>query len=109
MPIILKGIAKAEDAARAMEHNVAAIYISNHGGRQLDHNRATIDMLPEIAAVMDGKADIIIGGGFQRGSDVVKALALVGTNATMGKMQTWALAASGTEALVSCLEIIEQK
>ena len=65
----------AEDAALAVEHGVQGIYISNHGGRQLDHVLGNIQMLPEIVAATEGKAEIFIDGGFTRGTDVIKALA----------------------------------
>src|SRR5439155_2812268 len=73
LPFILKGVATAEDAVIAVEHGVDAIYISNHGGRQLDHGRATIEMLPEIVEAIGGRAEIVLDGGIVRGSDVVKA------------------------------------
>ena len=76
LPFILKGVATAEDAALAVEHGVSAIYVSNHGGRQLDHNRSTIEMLPEIVEAVGGKAPVVLDGGIMRGSDVLKALAL---------------------------------
>ena len=107
LPFILKGVATAEDAAIAIEHKVEVIYISNHGGRQLDHGLGTISMLPEIIKVVDGKADIVIDGGFLRGSDVVKALCLGAKAVTIGKLQGWALAAAGAEGLVRALELME--
>ena len=107
LPFILKGVATAEDAAIAVEHKVDVIYISNHGGRQLDHGLGTIDMLPEIVRAVDGKADIVIDGGFLRGSDVVKALCLGAKAATIGKLQGWALAAAGSAGLVRALELME--
>ena len=61
LPFILKGVATAEDAAIAVEHGVSAIYVSNHGGRQLDHGRATIDMLPEIVDVNMPADSLVIG------------------------------------------------
>ena len=76
VPLILKGIATAEDAALACEHGVTAVYVSNHGGRQLDHGRGALDFLPEIVAAVAGRARIIVDGGFCRGSDIVKAVAL---------------------------------
>ena len=75
IPLILKGIATAEDARLALEHGVDIVYVSNHGGRQLDHGRGTMDVLPEIVAAVGARAPIIIDGGFNRGSDIVKALA----------------------------------
>ena len=106
-PLIIKGIATPEDAALAVQHGIDLIYISNHGGRVLDHSRATIDMLPEIAKTVDGKVDILIDGGFVRGSDVVKAICLGAKAVGIGKLQGWALAAAGQAGLVRALEILE--
>jgi isopentenyl diphosphate isomerase/L-lactate dehydrogenase-like FMN-dependent dehydrogenase len=68
LPFILKGVATAEDTAIAIEHGVNAIYVSNHGGRQLDHGRATIDILPEIVQAIGGRAQTILDGGIVRGA-----------------------------------------
>ena len=109
LPFILKGVATAEDAALAVEHGVDTIYVSNHGGRQLDHGRATIDMLPEIVAAVGGKADILIDGGIVRGSDVLKAIALGARAVAIGKLQGWGLAAGGQAGLNRVLEILESE
>jgi glycolate oxidase len=107
LPFILKGVATAEDAAIAVEHGVDVVYISNHGGRQLDHGQGTIDTLPEIVQAVSGKAEILIDGGFQRGSDVVKAISLGAKAVNIGKLQGWALAAAGQAGLVRALELLE--
>ena len=109
LPFILKGVATAEDAALAVEHGVGTIYVSNHGGRQLDHGRATIDMLPEIVAAVGGKAEILIDGGIVRGSDVLKAIALGARAVAIGKLQGWGLAAGDQAGLVRVLEILESE
>jgi isopentenyl diphosphate isomerase/L-lactate dehydrogenase-like FMN-dependent dehydrogenase len=109
LPFILKGVATAEDAALAVEHGVSAIYVSNHGGRQLDHGRATIDILPEIVDAIRGKAEIVLDGGIVRGSDVVKAIALGAHAVAIGKLQGWGLAAGGQAGLVRVLEILESE
>ena len=109
LPFIVKGVATAEDAALAVAHGVSAVYVSNHGGRQLDHGRATIDMLPEIAAAVGKKAEIVLDGGILRGTDVVKALALGATAVAIGKLQGWGLGAGGKEGLVRVLEILEDE
>jgi isopentenyl diphosphate isomerase/L-lactate dehydrogenase-like FMN-dependent dehydrogenase len=109
LPFILKGVATADDAAIAVAHGVSAIYVSNHGGRQLDHGRATIDMLPEIIAAVDGKAEIVLDGGIVRGSDVLKAVALGARAVAIGKLQGWGLAANGQAGLVRVLEILESE
>lgn len=109
LPFILKGVATAEDAAIAVEHGVSAVYVSNHGGRQLDHGRATIEMLPEIVAAVGGKAEIVLDGGIARGSDVVKAIALGAKAVGIGKLQGWGLAAAGQAGLVRVLELLESE
>ena len=106
-PFILKGIATAEDAMIALDHGVDVIYVSNHGGRELDHGQATIDMLPEIVEAVSGKAEIIIDSGFLRGSDIVKAIALGANAVAIGRLQGLALAAAGAAGLVRALEILE--
>lgn len=109
LPFILKGVATAEDAAIAVEHGVQAVYVSNHGGRQLDHGRGTIEMLPEIVAAVDGKAEIVLDGGILRGSDVLKAIALGAKAVAIGKLQGWGLAAGGQAGLVRVLELLESE
>jgi glycolate oxidase len=109
MPLIIKGIATAEDAKIAVDHGVDVIYISNHGGRQLDHGLGTIDTLPEIAAAVGGKAEIVLDGGVTRGTDVVKALALGAKAVTIGKLQGWGLGAGGKDGLLRVLELLEEE
>ena len=109
LPLILKGIATAEDATLALEHGVDMIYVSNHGGRQLDYGRGAMDVLPEIAAAVGGRTPIIIDGGFNRGTDIVKALAAGASLVGIGRMQCIGLAAGGQAGLVRLLEILEQE
>ena len=109
LPFMVKGIATAEDAAMAVQHGVDVIWVSNHGGRQLDHGQATIDMLPEIVQAAEGKAAIVLDGGIQRGSDVLKAVALGANAVAIGKLQGWGLAAAGQEGLVRLLELLEDE
>lgn len=107
IPLILKGVATAEDAALAVECGVDCVYVSNHGGRQLDHGRGTLDVLPEIAAAVGGKARIVLDGAVQRGSDVVKAVALGADAVAVGRLLGWALAAAGEAGVVRMLELLE--
>jgi glycolate oxidase len=109
MPLIIKGIATAEDAKIAAERGIDVIYISNHGGRQLDQGRGTIDTLPEIVEAAGGKADIVLDGGVTRGTDIVKALALGAKAVTIGKLQGWGLGAGGKDGLVRVLELLEEE
>jgi isopentenyl diphosphate isomerase/L-lactate dehydrogenase-like FMN-dependent dehydrogenase len=85
------------------------IWVSNHGGRQLDYSRGSIDMLPEIVRAVNGRARILFDGGIQRGSDVLKAIALGADAVAIGKLQGWGLAAAGAAGLVRVLEILEDE
>jgi glycolate oxidase len=109
LPFILKGVATAEDAALAVEHGVSAVYVSNHGGRQLDHNRGTLEMLAEIVEAVAGRVAVAVDGGIVRGSDVLKAFALGAQAVAIGKLQGWALGAGGQQGLVRVLEILESE
>src|SRR6202035_3244815 len=95
IPLALKGIATAEDTKIALDHGVEWIYVSNHGGRQLDHGRGSMHVLPEIVDAAQGRAKIMVDGSFCRGSDVVKAIAAGADIVGIGRMQCWALAAAG--------------
>jgi glycolate oxidase len=109
IPLIVKGIATAEDAETAVEHGVEVVYVSNHGGRQLDHGCAAIDVLAEVAAAVGGRAKIIIDGGFMRGTDVVKAMALGAQAVGLGKLIGLGLAAAGQDGVRRVLEILEDE
>ena len=109
IPLILKGIATAEDTAIALDHGVEWIYVSNHGGRQLDHGRGAMHVLPEIAAAVAGRAKIMVDGGFCRGSDIVKAMAMGADLVGIGRLQCWALAAKGEAGVVRMLELLEDE
>jgi glycolate oxidase len=107
VPLIVKGIATADDAVLALEHGVDAIYVSNHGGRQLDHGRGAMDILPEVVAAARGKATVIVDGGFMRGTDVLKALAMGADLVGLGRLQALALAAAGRAGVLRMLELVE--
>ena len=106
-PMIIKGVSRPEDAEISIQHGAAAVYVSNHGGRQLDHDRATISVLPEIVSAVNGRAEVFVDGGFMRGTDIVKAIALGAQAVGIGKLQAFALAAGGLNALLNCLTILE--
>jgi glycolate oxidase len=109
IPLAIKGIATAEDAKVAVDHGVDFVYISNHGGRQLDHGRGSMDVLPEIVDAVGKRAKIIIDGSFCRGSDIVKAIASGATLVAIGRMQCYALAAGGQAGVVRLLELLEDE
>lgn len=109
IPFILKGIATAEDSRIALEHGIEAIYVSNHGGRQLDHGKGSIAVLPEVVEAVQGRAEIYVDGGFMRGTDIVKAMALGANAVGIGRLQGLALAAGGDAALVRALELLQDE
>jgi isopentenyl diphosphate isomerase/L-lactate dehydrogenase-like FMN-dependent dehydrogenase len=107
LPLIVKGITTAEDARLAVEHGVRAVHVSNHGGRQLDHAPATIEALSEVVDAVAGRAEVVVDGGFQRGTDVLKAIALGARAVCIGKTAAWGLGAAGEEGVVRTLELLE--
>jgi len=109
LPVGLKGIMTARDARRAVESGVEIIWVSNHGGRQLDHTQATIDALPAIVDAVAGRADIVIDGGFRRGTDVIKAVALGANVVAMGRTLLWGLAADGAAGVACALDILRSE
>ena len=109
IPLIIKGIATAEDAGVALDHGVDWIYVSNHGGRQLDHGRGAMHVLPEIVDTVKGRARIMVDGGFCRGSDIVKAIASGADIVGVGRLQCWALAAAGETGVLRMLELLEDE
>lgn len=109
IPLIIKGIATAEDAAIALDHGVDWIYVSNHGGRQLDHGRGAMHVLPEIVDAVKGRAGIMVDGGFCRGTDIVKGIASGADIVGIGRLQCWALAAAGEAGIERMLELLEDE
>jgi isopentenyl diphosphate isomerase/L-lactate dehydrogenase-like FMN-dependent dehydrogenase len=109
IPLAIKGIATAEDAVLALDHGVEWIYVSNHGGRQLDHGRGSFDVLPEVVDAVAGRARILIDGSICRGTDVVKAIATGADLVGIGRMQCYALAAGGQAGVVRLLELLEDE
>jgi isopentenyl diphosphate isomerase/L-lactate dehydrogenase-like FMN-dependent dehydrogenase len=109
LPLIIKGIATVEDAEIALEHGVEVIYVSNHGGRQLDHGLGTAAVLPDIVQAVRDRAEVWVDGGFMRGTDVVKALALGAKTVGLGRLAGLGLAAAGVPGLVRTLELLEEE
>jgi len=106
LPVLLKGILTAADAKRAVDHGVAGIVVSNHGGRQLDGVPAAIEVLPEIAEAVDGRAEVLVDGGVRRGTDVLKALALGAGAVLIGRPYVYGLAVDGEAGARRVLEIL---
>jgi isopentenyl diphosphate isomerase/L-lactate dehydrogenase-like FMN-dependent dehydrogenase len=106
-PLILKGIATAEDARLAVEHGADVVYVSNHGGRQLDHGQGGIEVLPEVVTAVDGRAEVLFDGGVLRGTDVIKAICLGARAVGIGKLLGWGLAAGGEAGLKRVLDLLD--
>ena len=109
LPLIIKGIATAEDAEIAVKHGVKVVYVSNHGGRQLDHGLGSTAVLPEIVQAVAGRAEVWVDGGYMRGTDIVKAIALGAKTVGLGRLPCLGLAAAGVPGLVRTLEILENE
>lgn len=109
MPLILKGIVTAEDARIALDHGVDWIYVTNHGGRQLDHGRGSFDVLPEIVGAVAGRARIMVDGSICRGTDIIKAIAAGADLVGIGRLQCFGLAAAGQAGVTRVLELLEDE
>ena len=109
MPMILKGIVRADDARRAVDLGVEGIWVSNHGGRQLDTSIPSLDALPAVAEAVRGQAAIILDGGVRRGTDVLKAIALGADAVAVGRPQLWGLAADGSNGVRRVLEMLRDE
>jgi len=106
IPIVVKGVMTAEDTERAVKHGLSGVIVSNHGGRQLDQVGATIEALPECVAAANGKIPVLVDGGFRRGTDMFKALALGASAVGIGRPYLWGLAAFGQAGVVRVVEIL---
>lgn len=106
LPILLKGIMDAEDARLALAAGVHGLVVSNHGGRTLDSQPATIDVLPEIAAVVQGRVPLLLDGGIRRGADVFKALARGATAVMVGRAAIHGVAAAGAPGVAHVLRLL---
>ena len=107
--LLLKGVLRADDAARAASLGVDGIILSNHGGRQLDGAISGMDALPEVAAAVAGKASIIVDGGVRRGADIAKAVALGAEAVILGRAPVYGLAAGGAAGVAKALEILRDE
>jgi 4-hydroxymandelate oxidase len=109
LPLMLKGLATAEDAALAVEHGIDAIVVSNHGGRQLDGAIASLDALPEVVAAAAGRIPVLVDGGVRSGTDVFKALALGAHAVLVGRPVVWGLAHAGAAGVTAVLKLLRDE
>lgn len=109
LPILVKGLITGQDAALAVEHGAAGVVVSNHGGRQLDNARATIDALPEIVEAVTGRIPVLLDGGIRRGTDVAIALAIGAEAVLVGRPALWGLAFDGEAGARLALEMLAEE
>jgi 4-hydroxymandelate oxidase len=107
LPIVVKGILTAEDAVLALEHGASGIWVSNHGGRQLDSAVSTLEALPEIVQAVGDRLEVVLDGGVRRGTDVLKALALGARAVFLGRPVLWGLAAGGEAGVTKMLNVLQ--
>jgi 4-hydroxymandelate oxidase len=109
IPLLVKGVLRADDALRAVEAGCDGVWVSNHGGRQLDTAIAAIDALPEIAEAVGGRALLVVDGGVRRGVDVLKALALGADLVAVGRPALWGLALDGAAGVQHVIDILREE
>jgi len=107
--LLLKGVLRTDDAARAVEYGADGVVLSNHGGRQLDCAISGLDVLPDVVREIGGRASIIMDGGVRRGSDIAKALALGAEAVILGRAMNYGLAAGGMAGVTRALEILRNE
>lgn len=109
VPVLVKGILTAEDAVIAVDHGVAGVVVSNHGGRQLDRVPASIDALEEVVDAVAGRAEVYLDGGIRRGTDVLVAVALGARGVFIGRPYLYALAVAGEAGILHALQLLRQE
>lgn len=106
MKIVVKGIVTGEDAKLCVDHGADALVISNHGGRQEESNRGTLESLPEVVEAVEGRIPVLIDGGFRRGTDTFKALAMGASAVCIGRPYVWGLGAFGQSGVEKVLDLL---
>lgn len=109
VPVLVKGVLTAEDAALAVEHGAAGIVVSNHGGRQLDRCLSGAEALPEVVDSVEGRGTVLVDGGIRRGVDVAIALALGADAVLVGRPALWGVAVGGEEGARQVLEVLREE
>jgi 4-hydroxymandelate oxidase len=109
LPLVLKGLLTREDATLAVEHGADAVWVSNHGGRQLDHVAAGLDALPEVVEAVGGRAEVYVDGGIRWGTDIIKALALGARAVLLGRPVLWGLAVDGAAGVTRVVELMRDE
>ena len=108
IPVIVKGVMRADDARRCVDLGARAVIVSNHGGRHLDTTITTADALGDVAAALSGKAEVYVDGGIRRGTDIVKALALGARAVLVGRPPIWGLAVNGADGVAAVMRHLRE-
>jgi 4-hydroxymandelate oxidase len=106
VPLLVKGVLRPDDAARAVEHGVDGLVVSNHGARNLDTVPATADALPRVVEAVDGRVPVLVDGGIRRGTDVAKALSLGASAVLVGRPYVWGLAVDGAAGVKLVVDML---
>jgi 4-hydroxymandelate oxidase len=106
LPVVVKGVLRADDARRCVDAGAAAVVVSNHGGRIVDGCAATADVLADVVAGLGGRAEVYVDGGIRTGADIVKALALGARAVMVGRPVLWGLAVAGEDGVTGVLEAL---
>jgi len=109
LPMMVKGVMNVEDALTAVDCGAGSVYVSNHGGRMVDHGLSTIEVLGEIVAAVPHEIEVVVDSGFTRGAEVCKAIALGARAVGIGRLQCWGLAAGGVGGLARVVEILRDE
>jgi isopentenyl diphosphate isomerase/L-lactate dehydrogenase-like FMN-dependent dehydrogenase len=109
LPLLIKGVLRAEVAKKAVSIGLDGIVVSNHGGRRLDGMPATIDVLPNVVDAVAGRAEVYLDSGVRRGTDVLKALALGARAVLIGRPYAWALAADGEAGVAKVIDLFREE
>jgi 4-hydroxymandelate oxidase len=109
LPVVVKGIARADDALRALDHGARAVWVSNHGGRQLDLAPATIDVLAEVVRVVGPRCEVYVDGGIRNGTHALIALGLGAHAVFVGRPVLWGLAAGGADGVTAVLSLLRDE
>jgi len=109
LPMLLKGVLHPEDARAALDHGVAGIVVSNHGGRQLDGSPAAIDALPAVVRAVEGRVPVLVDGGVRRGTDIIKSLTLGADAVLIGRPYVWGLVDDGEAGASRVLSLLREE
>jgi isopentenyl diphosphate isomerase/L-lactate dehydrogenase-like FMN-dependent dehydrogenase len=109
LPVLVKGVVRADDARRCLAGGARGIIVSNHGGRQLDYSIATLDALPAVVEAVGGEIPVLVDGGVRRGTDVLKALALGARSVMIGRPYLWALTVGGEAGVRRLLDLLREE